>query len=90
MHAVIFDIDSTLLRSSEADSDLYAAAIRAVLGDVQLRNSSGDNDRVSDCGILAEVLKDNSIDPTDIRVPRVRAYFIDSLSRHIERHGPFQ
>jgi beta-phosphoglucomutase-like phosphatase (HAD superfamily) len=32
MHLVVFDIDGTLVDSGEYDSDLYAQAIKDVLG----------------------------------------------------------
>jgi beta-phosphoglucomutase-like phosphatase (HAD superfamily) len=41
MHAVILDIDGTLLESQEIDGSLYLAAIRAVLGEVRIRESWG-------------------------------------------------
>lgn len=41
MEAVIFDIDGTLLQSDANDDTLYLAAVRDVLGNVNLRPSWG-------------------------------------------------
>lgn len=90
MHAVIFDIDGTLLRSSEIDGKLYVAAVRAVLGGAKIRGSWGDYCNVSDSGILVEILKDNAIEPGDARANLVRQRFVESVAKHISHNGPFE
>ena len=56
MHAVIFDIDGTLLHSAAVDDALYREAVRQVLGDVQLRASIHAYDYVTNAGIFAQSL----------------------------------
>ena len=52
MHAVILDIDGTLLHSSDVDGMLYLAAVRKVLGQVKVRSNWGLYRNVTDRGIL--------------------------------------
>ena len=61
MHAVILDIDGTLLSSNEVDDSLYLAAVRRVLGQVKVRESWSLYRNVTDGGILHEILSDNSL-----------------------------
>jgi phosphoglycolate phosphatase-like HAD superfamily hydrolase len=89
MNAVILDIDGTLIQSSEVDADLYVAAIRAVLGDVRMRDSWREYRNVTDRGILEEIIEDNLLPRMSATVDAVRDHFVESVSRHVERHGPF-
>ncbi len=86
-HAVLFDIDGTLLQSAAVDDALYRQAVRAVLGDVRLRATLHDYEAVTDSGVLAEILRDNRIagDPLD----DVRSVFVTLLQQHVEANGPF-
>ena len=52
MHAVIFDIDGTLVQSVEVDESLYVKAIRSVLGQIEFRSNWADYEFVTDTGIL--------------------------------------
>ena len=61
MHAVIFDIDGTLINSASIDDALYREAVRRVLGEVQLRPSLHAYDYVTDTGILYQIVADNEI-----------------------------
>ncbi len=89
MDAVIFDIDGTLLQSDANDDALYLAAVRDVLGNVDLRPSWGMYTQFTAAGILAEILNDNAIDATLERVAAVRDRFVTSVHRHVSEHGPF-
>ena len=60
-HAVIFDIDGTLLHSAEIDDALYRQSVRDVLGDVRLRPTLADYEYVTDSGILAQIFADNGL-----------------------------
>jgi FMN phosphatase YigB (HAD superfamily) len=89
MHAVIFDIDGTLLKSTAVDDELYRIALRRVLGPIEFRESLADYDFVSDSGILWQVLVDNNLqhipDPTD----EIVSIFVDGLKQHISENGAF-
>lgn len=89
MKAVIFDIDGTLLQSDANDDALYLAAVRDVLGNVNLRPSWGMYTQFTAAGILAEILNDNAIDPTLETVNAVRDRFVARVCRHVTEHGPF-
>ena len=86
-HAVLFDIDGTLLQSAAIDDALYREAVRQTLGDVRLRPSLHDYQAITDTGVLGEILSDNDIpgDPLD----EVRSIFVQLLEQHVYAHGPF-
>ncbi len=89
MHAVIFDIDGTLLQSASIDDDLYKESVHSVLGPVRFRLTLADYEFVTDAGILSQVLKDNSIAPRSDLVETVVARFVNLLECHIRASGPF-
>jgi phosphoglycolate phosphatase-like HAD superfamily hydrolase len=90
MHAVIFDIDGTLLQSASVDDELYRLAVQTVVGPVKFRRSLSDYDYVTDSGILYQVLEDNAL-PTgpDLTTP-IKAHFVDLLHQHVRDYGPFR
>lgn len=88
-HAVIFDIDDTLLHSMEADDRLYRQAVRDVVGNVRFRDSLADYENVSDSGILQQVLEDNRIADEDA-FERIRERFLELLEKHVAVNGPFR
>ena len=90
MHAVIFDIDGTLLQSASVDDDLYRYSVQSVLGPVRFRPSLADYDFVTDSGILSQVLEDNSLPVDPDPTPAIKACFFEALRRHIREHGPFR
>jgi beta-phosphoglucomutase-like phosphatase (HAD superfamily) len=89
MHAVILDIDGTLLNSNETDDMLYLAAVRKVLGQAKVRESWSLYRNVTDSGILEEILSDNSVIPSAATLDSVRDLFVASIRQHVERSGPF-
>ena len=89
MHAVLFDIDGTLLDSDVIDAELYMAAVRHVLGDVRLRGGWGEYERVTDTGILESILDDNGIARGDHVVDTVRTDFLRRVREHVRENGPF-
>lgn len=89
VHAVIFDIDGTLLESAAVDDALYRDAVRQVLGDVQLRASIHAYDYVTDAGIFAQILKDNAIQAEKDAQVKIKDHFVNALRCHVERNGPF-
>ena len=89
MHAVVFDIDGTILQSAAVDDDLYRDAVLSVLGRVRLRPSLTDYDYVSDSGILSQILIDNALGNNADLVSAVKSQFVKALSAHIDANGPF-
>ncbi len=88
-HAVIFDIDGTLLNSAAEDDRIYRKAVIDVLGDVQLRAELTDYERVTDTGILLQVLADNHISADPETVDRVKQTFFSNLQTYVDSVGSF-
>jgi FMN phosphatase YigB (HAD superfamily) len=89
MHAVIFDIDGTLLHSAAVDDALYRQAVRTVLGEVHLRPTLHDYQFVTDTGILRQILADNEIGGEQEYLEAIRETFVGMLEAHVHHHGPF-
>lgn len=89
MHATIFDIDGTLLKSAAVDDALYREAVSAVLGPVRFRPSLHEYDYVTDTGILVQILADNKLPAEPEPMEEIKSYFVEALRRHIDRNGPF-
>jgi len=89
MHAVVFDLDGTILQSAAVDDRLYRDAVRCVLGDVRIRPTLVDYDYVTDSGILAQILADNSVAPNPETIRAIKSNFVDALASHISLNGPF-
>jgi phosphoglycolate phosphatase-like HAD superfamily hydrolase len=83
---VIFDIDGTLVDSVAVDDRLYVAAVRDVLGDVQIRPKWSDYEHVTDAGILRQICHENRLDVTQCD-QRVRARFGELMADHLRREG---
>jgi phosphoglycolate phosphatase-like HAD superfamily hydrolase len=90
VHAVIFDVDGTLLQSASVDDTLYRASVTAILGSVRFRPNLTDYDFVTDSGILSQILADNSIRPNQDQTSEIKARFVEALTSHIREHGPFR
>jgi phosphoglycolate phosphatase-like HAD superfamily hydrolase len=90
MHAVILDIDGTLLDSAEEDDRLYREAVREVLGPVRLRPGLHDYDPVTDTGILRQIASDNGIDFDTALLLAVQDRFVSRVNDFIETQGPFR
>lgn len=89
MHAVIFDIDGTLLRSMDVDGVLFTQSIKSVLGHIRMRSKWADYTDVSDAGIVRDVLTDNSIEGSADAVVEIEKLFRRKLQDHIARSGAF-
>ena len=90
MHAVLFDIDGTLLQSASVDDALYRESVRAVLGEVRLRRSLYEYNPVTDSGILSQILADNGIPPVPDPTTEIKRHFVELLRGFIDDHGPFE
>ena len=89
MHAIIFDIDGTLLNSAAVDDELFRKAVKAVFGRVRLRPSLHDYDFVTDTGVLSQIMTDNDIPAKRDYEHEIKAHFVDLLRGHVESNGPF-
>ncbi len=89
MKAVIFDIDGTLIESAKVDDDLYRQSVTEILGPVRLRSCLTEYRRVTDSGVLLEILEDNSLSDIPDPTHAIRSRFVALLENHIAQHGPF-
>lgn len=89
-HAIVLDVDGTLIRSAEEDDALYRRAIEDVLGTVRYRASLAEYDFVSDTGILCQVLSDNGFAAEPDLVAAIKTAFFAGVESRIESHGPFE
>lgn len=89
LKAIIFDIDGTLVESMAVDTELYFAAIRAVLGPVRVRDDLHSYEHVTDNGILLQLVEDNGVPLDDAAAAAIQARFVNSLEAHIRSSGPF-
>lgn len=89
MHAVIFDIDGTLVQSAAVDDQLYRESVTSVLGAVRFRPSLADYEYVTDSGILSQILEDNGISTESDPTNKIRTRFVKALKCHILKNGPF-
>lgn len=88
-HAVIFDVDGTLLDSSEADDRMYREAVAHVLGNVRLRPSLADYDPVTDSGILLQILGDSGLPADPTKIAEVKEDFFRRVEAYVHEFGPF-
>lgn len=89
MHAVVFDVDGTLVQSVEIDEILYKQSIREVIGDVEFRSRWSDYESVTDSGILLQVFRDNAIEYSPSQVRQIESIFLAALKAYIRINGPF-
>lgn len=67
MQMIIFDVDNTLVQSSELENHCYRQAVIETLGDVAIRPEWHDYPDVTDAGILRDICHDNDLDPSQER-----------------------
>ncbi len=79
---IIFDIDGTLVDSSEFDGKLYIAAIRDVLGNISIRSDLHEYPNHTDTGILIDICEENDLS-IDAAMPPVRARFGELVSEYL-------
>jgi len=88
MHLVVFDIDGTLVESSDFDGSLYVHALESVLG-VRVDSDWSLYRNVTDSGILDEVLSGLNVLEARAQVHEsVRSLFIQLVGDYLaERDG---
>jgi FMN phosphatase YigB (HAD superfamily) len=89
VHAVIFDIDGTLLDSYGVDNSMYVDAVRVALGTVHIRDSWEKYARVTDTGVLAEICSDNALVYDGSVSTAVMNVYLRFLRSHMEANGPY-
>ncbi|MDX2410930.1 MAG: HAD hydrolase-like protein [Woeseiaceae bacterium] len=90
MRAIIFDLDGTLLQSMTVDCELFEQSIEAILGPARFRDNYNCYGKVTDRGIVEELMTDNGFTPDADVVNSIRDQFVERLSNYIELSGPFE
>lgn len=86
MHVVCFDIDGTLVASADFDGELYAEAIRDVLG-VDIDTDWSRYENVTDGGILEEILKTHvSVDQREPIGRAVQSAFFECTRGYVSEN----
>lgn len=86
MHLVMFDIDGTLVDSTGFDGELYAAALRQVLG-IRVDEDWSGYPHVTDSGLLDECLRRHGLEDPDRALRRaVERCFVESVRTYVAAH----
>ena len=86
MIATIFDIDGTLLESSDFDGTCYVSAVRDVLGEVHIHDNWGIYKNVTDTGILRQIMEENKIRERE-QIKEVRTKFGEFIRQYLQNSG---
>jgi len=83
MHVVSFDIDGTLVASADFDGELYAEAVRDVLG-MDFDTDWSRYENVTDSGILEEILGKHAVSDQRVRLAlEVHEVFVGRTERYV-------
>ena len=85
--AIIFDIDGTLLDSERIDGTFFVQAVKAELGAIRFVEDWTSYKKVTDIGILSEILELNAIPPHEKTISRVRERFRTLLGNYFRSGG---
>lgn len=81
--SVIFDLDGTLVDSSNFEDECYVGAIHQVLGDLLVDSNWSNYPHVTDAGIVSEIVSHIRVaNPTDV-IAEVRNEFGNRVSEYL-------
>jgi phosphoglycolate phosphatase-like HAD superfamily hydrolase len=83
----VFDLDGTLVDSDAFDGDLYIAAVRQVIGDVEIDGSWRRYRHVTDAGVLAQIIEEHDVSDGDRVNSQVRDLFGSLVQRYLAGGG---
>jgi phosphoglycolate phosphatase-like HAD superfamily hydrolase len=86
--AVVFDLDGTLIDTDHFDAELYAAAVRDIVGDVEIDRSWRRYRHVTDAGVLAEIVEELGLSNGEHVVSRVRDRFGSLVRTYLDGDNP--
>ena len=88
-HAVIFDIDGTLLNSAVTDDRMYRESVVEVFGEVEFRPEMHEYAQVTDLGILLQIIEDNNLEPAAVSIEGVKNAFFSRMRSFLDDVGSF-
>jgi beta-phosphoglucomutase-like phosphatase (HAD superfamily) len=83
--ALIFDIDGTLIDSESVDGRFFVRAVREVLGDIEIGRDWSGYTKVTDIGIVSEILERNGRTSSPEIITAVRERFRELLQAYFDR-----
>lgn len=83
--ALLFDIDGTLLESESIDARLFVRAVRETLGDIEIARDWSGYTKVTDIGIVSEILERNGRTSSPEIIGAVRERFRMLLQAYFDR-----
>jgi phosphoglycolate phosphatase-like HAD superfamily hydrolase len=83
--ALLFDIDGTLLESESVDSRYFVRAVREILGDIEIARDWSGYTKVTDIGIVGEILERNGRTVTPGIITAIRERFRELLNAYFDR-----
>jgi FMN phosphatase YigB (HAD superfamily) len=86
MTPLIFDIDGTLVQTSDFEGYYYIQAIKHVFGDVDITDNWGLYKNVTDVGILKQIMEENKIQDKSI-IPKIQKKFGEYIRNYLENGG---
>jgi beta-phosphoglucomutase-like phosphatase (HAD superfamily) len=89
MHAIIFDVDGTLIKSTHVDSRFFKQSIVEELGQLKFKNDWSKYRHVTDQGCLMEVLEDNLIPKTPGTIKHIKERFFKKIREYIAANNGF-
>ena len=87
MIATIFDIDGTLVESTDFDGKFYIRAVREVLGNVHIHNDWNAYASVTHTGILLQIMEENDILDRTEHIETIRKRFSQMTRSYLENGG---
>lgn len=87
MHLVLFDIDGTLVNSTEYDSEIFVKAVKNILN-LTVSGDWLDYQHASDAGVIAEILEDAGIKNNSDLALQVEHYFCELIREHVATLSP--
>lgn len=89
MHAIIFDVDGTLIKSTHVDSTFFKQSVVDMLGPVKFKKDWSKYCHVTDQGCLMEVLEDNLIPITPETIESIKERFFKKIREYIAAKNGF-